>query len=321
MNYRRLGGTGLQVSEIGFGAWGIGGITGDSKAYGPTDDAISLRALRRAYELGVSFYDSAALYGYGHSEELIGAALSDVREHTVLASKVGYINFAGSADFSPGNIRRSAEDSLRRLRTDYIDLYQLHDPPVEQLRQDDGIQVVLEMLRAEGKIRFVGISARSPEESLELLGLIDPDVIQVNFNLADQRARTLGLLAECKRRDIGIIARTPLCFGFLTGKYRADDRYEPGDHRGQWRKDQLELWANAYRLFVEGMAEKEHQTGAQIALRFCLSFSEIATAIPGMLTPEHVEENTASSRFGALNFEAVERLVQIYDKNDFFLGR
>ena len=321
MNYRRLGTTDLQVSEIGFGAWGIGGVNGDAKAYGPTDDASSIRALRMAYDSGISFYDTAPLYGYGHSEELIGSALRDVRNGTIIASKVGYVDFTGRTNFSPAYIRSSIEESLRRLRTDYIDLYQLHDPPLEQLQGHDALRLELEGLKGEGKIRYTGLSARSPEESLKALDLLEPDTVQVNFNLADQRAREIGLLEECGHRGIGIIARTPLCFGFLTGKYPADGNFAEGDHRGQWQKEQLELWADAYRLFVNELAEADGQTGAQIALRFCLSFPEIATAIPGMLTQEHVKENVASSSCGPLASDTMARFMEIYAQHNFFIDK
>ena len=319
MNYRYLGDTGIKVSEIGFGAWGIGGTPMDARAYGPTDDNESHVALRKAFETGITFYDTAALYGYGHSEEVIGATLKDVRKHIIISSKVGYKNFKGEQDFSAQYIRHSLEGSLRRLQTDYIDVYQLHDPPIELLQKDDSIIENLNLLIQEGKIRVAGISTRSPEDSLIAIKQFDFKSIQVNFNLSDQRALELGLFEECKDCGAGIIIRTPLCFGFLTGKYSANDNYAAGDHRAKWSPEQIERWAEAYKLFVSNLPEKEEQTNAQIALRFCLSYSSVSTVIPGMLTHEHVEENVLSSQLGPFSPSILEQFNTIYRKHNFFI--
>ena len=144
MQYRPLGDSGILVSEIGFGAWGIGGLVRDSIAYGPTDDAMSQRAVQAAFDAGVTFYDTAALYGYGHSEELLGRTLHSVRDRVVFSTKAGYVDFSGKQDFSPHGLRSSLEDSLHRLKTEYIDVFQLHDPPIALLEQDDAIMTTLE---------------------------------------------------------------------------------------------------------------------------------------------------------------------------------
>lgn len=317
MNYRQLGDTDIKVSEIGFGAWGIGGTINDAKAYGHTDDKISRLALIEAFEQGITFYDTAALYGYGHSEELIGTTLKNVRKDIVIASKVGYVNFKGDQNFSEQYIRNSLESSLSRLQTDYIDVYQLHDPPIELLQQDNSIIETFDVLRKEGKIRIAGISTRSPEDALIATELFDFKTIQVNYNLADQRALEIGLFEKCKEKGIGIIIRTPLCFGFLTGQYTADDRYDDSDHRSRWSYEQIERWANAYKLFSNDLINKEEQTNAQIALRFCLSHIAVSTVIPGMLTPEHVKENTLSSQLGLFESSILEQFNTIYQKSCF----
>src|SRR5207249_10447963 len=134
-----LGQTALEISEIGFGAWGIGGASAGAVSYGPTDDGESLRALRRAFDLGVTFYDTADLYGHGHSEQLIGAAFRDIRTRVVLATKVGFLAPYGPQDFSPRHVRTALEGSLRRLQTDYVDVYQLHNPPMDLLRSNPGL--------------------------------------------------------------------------------------------------------------------------------------------------------------------------------------
>src|ERR1035437_7473489 len=140
MNYRFLGKTGLKVSEVGFGCWGIGGVAPGTKSYGPVDDSQSVRALLQARELGINFFDTSDLYGAGHSEEVLAAAFAGRRAEVLIASKAGVVVDAQAGtqrqDFSPSHIRAALEGSLRRLRTDYIDLYQLHDPPMETLRGD-----------------------------------------------------------------------------------------------------------------------------------------------------------------------------------------
>ena len=317
MRYRDFGTTGLRVSEIGFGAWGIGGVSADARAYGPTDDAVSAKALLTAFDEGITFFDTAALYGYGHSETLIGATLKHVRDKIVISSKVGYVDFSGKQDFSPEYMRSSIEASLKRLQTDCIDIYQLHDPPIDLLIEDGRVIETLARLREEGKIRVPGISTRSPTESLVAVERLGFHSVQVNFNLVDQRILKLGLLDKCRAHGTGIIARTPLCFGFLTGRYSAKDDYAQGDHRGRWKREQLERWAQAVNLFTAELTGKEQQTDTQVALRYILSFEGISTTIPGMLTPEHVLENAASSRLGPFPRDVLDRFSAIYGENSF----
>ena len=320
MQYRVLGGTGLRVSEIGFGAWGIGGSANGAVAYGPTDDDESKRALRGAYDAGVTFFDTADFYGFGHSEEVLGSALADVRSEVLFATKVGMLDATGAQDFSPAYIRRAVDASLRRLGTGYIDLYQLHSPPVSLIEQDAGVMSCLEDLQREGKIRAFGVSVRSPEEGLAAVRRLGVKCIQVNFNLLDQRAFENGLFDLCTERGVGVVVRTPLCFGFLTGQYSASDRFDPADHRNRWNPAQREKWAGAYRLFTGAVPGGADLTPAQFALRFCLSFPAVSTAIPGMLTAAHVEENTRASEFGSLTDAERAAIIGTYRDNEFFLG-
>jgi len=319
MKYRQFGNTGIKVSEIGFGAWGIGGAQSDSRAYGPTDDKISRNALRKAIDVGITFYDTSPLYGYGHSEELIGSTLKDVRQNIIIATKAGFVNFKGEQDFSPQYIRSSIESSLSRLQTDYIDVFQLHYPPIDLLRQDSRIIETLESLKQEGKIRVVGISAKTSEEGLMAIEQFNFKSVQVNFNLVDQRVLDNGFFKKCEEYGVGVIGRTPLCFGFLTGQYNATDSYDPADHRSLWSPEQINRWANAYKLFAGELIEEEEQTNAQIALRFCLSYPSLSVTIPGMLTEEHVNENTWSSQLGAFSPFILDKFNQIYRNNTFFI--
>ena len=319
MNYRQFGNAGFEVSEIGFGAWGIGGTPKDAKAYGPTDDEESKRALIKAYDLGITFFDTSPLYGYGHSECLIGKALKNVRDKIVIASKAGFLNFKGDQDFSTFAIRKSVEESLQRLQTDYIDILQLHYPPIELIETDHSVFETLTSLKEEGKIRLIGISMPSPTDALRVLELYPFKSIQANFSLIDQRALDQGLFDICSKKKVGMIGRTPLCFGFLTGHYSADDVYDSSDHRSNWSKKQVECWVNAFQLFSDDLIKNENQSNAQIALRFCLSYSEVSTIIPGMLTEAHVEENAKSSQLGKLDYSILEHFNMIYHNNEFIV--
>jgi len=321
MRYRELGSTGLRVSEVGFGTWGIGGDTLGAIAYGPADESKSRSALSRAVDLGINFFDTSDFYGFGRSEELLGEVLRPVRSDVVIATKVGLLDAKGAQDFSADHIERSLEGSLRRLQTDYVDLYQLHDPPIPLLRADSSTIGTLERLRASGTIRVFGISLRNPLDGLPAIRDLGFQCLQVNFNLLDQRAIDDGLFGVCEARNIGVIVRTPLVFGFLTGRYSAEDRFDPLDHRRRWTIDQRKRWATAYRLFTNFFDHDGEETPAQFALRFCLYFGCVSTVIPGMLVPEHVEENAGASELGPLSKTTIREIGKIYQQHCFFTAR
>jgi aryl-alcohol dehydrogenase-like predicted oxidoreductase len=318
MRTRPLGKTGIEVSEIGLGGWGIGGSSGDASGYGPTDDAVSRSVLRQALESGVTFYDTSPVYGYGRSEELIGEVFEGVREKVVLATKVGFVDSSGAQDFSPEHVARSLEESLKRLRTDHVDLYQMHDPPFGLLERDARILKALHSLKREGKVRALGITVRSPADAFRAVERFGFECVQVNFNLLDQRVLETGLLDFCRSREVGVIIRTPLCFGFLTGAYAAEGPFEPTDHRSRWSLEQRALWVEGYRLFQSVLAQ-EKQTPAQMALRFCISHPAVSTVIPGMMQPEHVLEDAQASAMGSLAPAQMEMLQEIYQGKRFFI--
>lgn len=318
MKYRNLGSTNITVSEIGFGAWGIGGSVDGALGYGPTDPQKSKEALETAFDIGINFFDTSDLYGFGNSEKVIGQALKNVRDRVVIATKVGYLDANHKQDFSPEYIRRSIEGSLRRLETDYVDLYQLHSPPLKTLRENPLILPTMESLQREGKIREFSISVNSPEDGAVAINEFDFNCIQANLNLTDQRAMDNGLLSMCARENIGFIARTPLSFGFLTGHYSSTDSFHKQDHRGRWNARQLGKWAGAFKLFENAVTNRKGRTQAQIALQFCLSCPGVSTAIPGMLTKQHVEENSQASELGPLSKQEMQSLSEIYSEHDFF---
>jgi aryl-alcohol dehydrogenase-like predicted oxidoreductase len=319
MNYRSLGRTGLVVSEIGFGAWGIGGRTVSQTSYGDTDDRTSLAALARARDCGITFFDTSAAYGNGHSEELIGQALAGVRHKAVLATKAGYEAWDRPPDFSAAAIVASTERSLGRLRTDYLDLLLLHNAPLDALLAPD-VREALARLVADGKVRSWGVSAKGPADAVEALRACDVPVIQANFNMMDVRAVTGGLFEEVSRRNVGFIARTPLCFGFLSGTVTRDTKFPPGDHRLSWSSAQLANWIDGARDLLDVVSASPGQAGVQAALRFCLAFAEISTTIPGILTPAEAGQNAAASGLGALPKDAVAAVLAINRNRQFFVA-
>jgi aryl-alcohol dehydrogenase-like predicted oxidoreductase len=319
MNYRALGRTGLTVSEIGFGAWAIGGRTVGHTSYGDTDDATSLLALERALECGITFFDTSSAYGDGHSEELIGRAFAGAkRRQVVVATKAGYESWGCAADFSSAAVEASAERSLARLRSDYVDLFQLHNPPPEALC-DGALRETLDRLQASGKIRAWGVSAKSPAEAIEALVEFEAPVVQANFNMMDVRVIDSGLLEEAAQRGAGFIGRTPLCFGFLSGMISRDTVFPPGDHRLGWSRAQIDNWIDGAQDLLAAIGARPGREGAVSALRFCLAFAAVSTVIPGILTVSEAEMNAAASGAGPLPKEVVAAVLEINRTRRFFV--
>lgn len=318
MNYRRLGHSGIEVSEIGFGAWGIGGATAGLTSYGATDDRTSLNALARARDLGITFFDTSNVYGDGRSEELIGEAFRRDRYKVVIATKAGFITWQQGADFSPKAIVSSCERSLSRLRTDYVDVLQLHNATPALVRQGE-LVTTLETLVRDGKVRAWGLSARSPADAMAVIETARPTAIQVNLNMLDVRAVECGLLKAAQRLDVGIVARTPLCFGFLSGTIRSDTEFPPGDHRLGWSPAQIAAWSSGADRALGLVPQPAGTTKTQAALRFCLSFPAVSSVIPGMLRPEEVDENAAASQLGCLPADAVDAVLSLNRSESFFV--
>ena len=319
MRYRALGRTGLQVSEIGFGAWGIGGRTVGTTSYGDTDDRTSLAALDRALDRGITFFDTSSAYGNGHSEALIGRAFEKKRDRVVIATKAGYDAWDKPPDFSPAAVVASAEASLRRLRSDVIDLFQLHNPPEAALRSPD-LRDALAGLEKAGKIRAWGVSAKSPVEAIAALKEFDVAAIQANFNMMDVRVLD-GLMDEVDRRKAGFIGRTPLCFGFLSGAISKETVFPPGDHRNGWSRAQLDNWIDGASDLLAAIGVTPGPQAAESALRFCLSFPAVSSVIPGILTPGEAAQNARASDLGPLSKAAVDAVLQINRTRQFFVAR
>lgn len=296
MRYRPFGKAGFNVSEVGMGCWAIGGNE-FGNSYGPTDDALSVRAVKKAVELGCNFFDTADVYGHGHSEELLGLALRTVRERVFIATKVGGSYMYndpkwGDVNFSPEYIDFALGKSLARLQTSYVDVYQLHNPPLYMI-EEGSVFARLRLLQKKGKIRAVGVSVHTLDEGLAALDNVDS--IQCVFNILDPR--NYELMETAKRRGIAVIAREPLANGLAAGKYSAQSTFEHGDIR--------EFMPPAYRQqvieAVSSMADKfPGENFSQVAIRYVLSFDSVSVVIPGAKSPQQVDKNMRASELARL---------------------
>lgn len=298
MHYRKLGKTDLKVSEIGFGAWAIGGPAdagGAPLGWGRTNDEDSLAAIRRARELGVTFFDTADSYGYGRSESLLGIVLSRRREEAIIATKVGVVRDPDGRlrkDFSSQHISHAVDGSLRRLRTDYIDLYQLHNPTLAELKRDD-LHEAMARLQEVGKIRYWGVSVTTPEEGIEIVNQGWGYALQVLYNVLNQAPAT-ELFPLAKEKGYGIIARVPLASGLLSGKFRPDTAFPTDDVRQNFltakRLEEVIARVDEVKSIIGGTA----RSLAEGALRFVLADEAISTTIPGMRNVRQVEMNVGA---------------------------
>ena len=311
MNLRRLGKTGLEVSEVGYGAWGIG-----QTAWIGADDDESLKALDRAIDLGLNFIDTALAYGDGHSEELVGQTVRRRPETVYVATKIPPRNMRwpasgddrAEATFPGEHIRKCTERSLRNLGLDAIDLQQFHVWHDNWLDQGDW-RATVEALKQEGKIRHFGVSINdhAPDTALDLVRSGAVDTVQVIYNVFDQSPED-ELFPAVKEHDVGVLARVPFDEGGLTGSIRPDSEFPEGDFRATYfqgeRKRQV---AERVRAIVDDLAIEAGDI-ADTALRFVLSSDAVSTVIPGMRSVRNVERNCAAGDGRGLPPEQLEKL-------------
>jgi len=296
VNERRLGRTGLTVSEIGYGAWGIGG-----DMWLGAQDEESLEALNRAVENGVSFVDTALAYGRGHSEQLVGKVARERSERIVVSSKVPPKNLKwpapGGVDpddaFPAEHVRKCTERTLSNLGMETLDVQQFHVWSDEWVGRG-GWQQEVEALKDEGKIRFFGVSINDhqPSNAIKLIETGMVDTVQVVYNVFDQSPED-ELLAACARHDVGVIIRVPFDEGALTGRIGPGAEFPEGDFRNEYfRDDRLEQVDEHVEAILSDLALEREQL-PEVALRYVLSRPEVSTVIPGMRTVRNVERNTA----------------------------
>jgi len=318
MRYTQLGKRGPKVSTISFGAWAIGGMN-----WGKTDDEVSKNALRKALDLGVTLIDTADVYGFGHSEKLIAEVLKERgKGDVIIATKAGndFYNANKDDDSGYGPIKQTytkeyilfaAEQSLKRLQLERLDILQLHSPDLDKLERDEPWEA-LEQLKQDGKIKHAGFSIQSFKET-EHAHLLDQhhdliDCIQVRYNLLEREAEKI-LFPKAQKYGIGVIVRIPILFGFLTGKFNKDSRFNEDDHRNMnLSPEKLEKYLQQLELLQPLYERYPAQSMAQVSLRACISHPACHTAIPGAKTPQQVEDNCAASDLGSIPSDEIPEI-------------
>lgn len=297
MQYRKFGNTDLVVSEVGFGAWAIGGGTMIGKTaigWGDVDDKVSETAIYASVEAGINFFDTADIYGLGHSEELLGKTIGQ-RNDLIIATKVGNVarDEKFTVDYSKEYIIQACENSLRRLKRNTIDYYQLHTARLPHLQQGDCIDA-MQQLQKEGKIRYWGLSLNTFNPLPEAIYLFENKIgngFQLVLNLLNQKS--LPLLKLAGENGYGIIARMPLQFGLLTGKFDEGVSFQENDHRKNRLTPEIINSCNDALSPVWALCEKYGCTKTQLALSYILSYEQVTTVIPGIRTAMHVTDNTS----------------------------
>ena len=322
MHYRRLGPAESEISEIGFGAWGIGG----NQWQGASDDE-SLQALKRAFELGVNFIDTALAYGDGHSEVLVGQAIKKAYSQIYAATKIPPKNRVWPASpltpiedaFPRKYVMECTEQSLRNLGIEQIYLQQFH-VWTDAWTDTDEWRRTVEDLRASGKARFIGISVseHDPDSALEAVrsGLVS--AVQVIYNIFDQSAET-NLFPLCQQMKVGVLARVPLDEGALTGTITPETTFQPGEFRESYfRGDRKQQVAEHVEALKNDLKEVPG-TLAEIALQFCLSNKAVTSVIPGMRKIASVESSCRASAAGSLNAATLAILKRHNWAKNFYL--
>ena len=316
---RKLGQTELELTVIGFGAWAIGG--GDYKfGWGPQDDADSIKAIHEALDVGVNWVDTAPVYGLGRSEEVVGKALKGIRQQVIVASKCGRVWDSGrniTARLKADSVREEAESSLRRLQTDYIDLYQIHWPEPDQ--DIEGGWEELVRLVEEGKVRYIAVSNFSVEQ-LGRLGSIHPVAsLQPPYNML-KRDIEEHILPYCQENKIGVVAYSPMQNGLLTGKFTREriQKLPEDDFRKTLNVQFQSPRVDANLKVVEGLrpiARRLDHTLAQLALAWVLRRPEVTSAITGTRKPGQIQETAAAAGW-VLDEWTQEQIEALLNKRD-----
>jgi aryl-alcohol dehydrogenase-like predicted oxidoreductase len=317
---RRFGNTDLEASEIGFGTWALG-----SSWWGEVSQDRGERLLLRALELGITFFDTGDAYGRGANEDLVGRVLAPHRADVQISTKFGYELGSGRREHSEGErrqrwdgpfVREALEASLRRLRTDHVDLYQLHNPRMEAIESDETFET-LEELRAEGKLRHYGVALGPAigwrEEGLRAIEARDLASVQTVYNLLEQDPGR-DLIVEAERRGVGVMARVPTSSGLLDDNLTLDTTFPEGDHRRhrprEWLVEGLQK-IERIRFLCENGAQR---TMAQAALRFILD-SGATTVIPTITSESELEEYAGAAEVPPLSADELARVAELYERN------
>jgi aryl-alcohol dehydrogenase-like predicted oxidoreductase len=321
MQYRTLPQSDIQVSAVGFGLWTV-----STTWWGIEDDALSVRLLREAFDLGVTFYDTADTYGNGKGETILADALGEVRDRIVIGTKFGYDFYNHGErregqreipqDFSVRHLDRALEESLRRLRTDYIDVYLLHNPRFWAIESEELFEA-LEAHRRSGKIRHYGVTMGPAigweAEGVAALEQRDISVFQMIHNLLEQDPGR-RFLEAAERREAGVLVRVPHSSGMLEGKYTAETTFSPKDHRShrpkEWLADGLKK-LEQLRFLDEGTG----RTIGQAAIQYLLAHPRIVSVLPNIYDSEQLQEFAEAPDTLPLSAEDVARVDALYDDN------
>lgn len=314
MQMKEFGNTGLKVSQLGLGAWPIG--NNGIGEYGYIDENEAIEMLNRYLDLGGNFIDTARAYGE-RSERLIGQAVSNrqARSEVIIASKT----VAGETADSIPEMRKDLEESLRLLQTDYIDIYQLHQPP-ESPEVMERTLYEMERFRDEGKIRFIGASIKGPNVNDYTVELCQRYMntgriagIQVVYSILRQK---LGdVISEARRKGIGVIVRTALESGLLTGAYKPGHVFTGKDQRLRYNKERLDyILESVDALRREIALSPPYDSLAEIAIQFSAELEGVSTVIVGAQNPQEIERNVATIELPALNPELVVTLKRMFDE-------
>ena len=320
MKYRTLGTTELEVSEVGFGVWTV-----STNWWGKITEEEGINLLVKAYDLGVNFFDTGDTYGLGYGEEILAIALKGQRHDMIIGTKFGYDFYTNALreghkerpqNFSPKFIRYACEQSLRRLDTDYIDLYQLHNPRIDTIETDEVFDTLNELVH-EGKLRYYGVALGPDigwfEEGEASMRERHTPAMQIIYSMLEQDpAQRFFPIAE--EQKTGLITRVPHASGMLDGTYNKETVFDPSDHRSHRKQEWLEtsLMKIAQLEFLEqGM----YSTISQIAIKFALSGPQVAAVLPNITNVPQLEEFTLTSETDDIPQEFLDRIVALYDEN------
>ena len=324
MQTRKLGSSDLHLTTVGFGTWGISG-SGWSGSWGPQDDNDSIKAIIRAYDLGVNWIDTAPVYGLGHSEEVVGKAIKELPERPIIATKLGLCwdeNGEISRRLTKESVRKEVEDSLRRLDIETIDLYQIHWPINDNHDEVlEGWATISELVK-EGKVRYAGVS-NFDAELMEKIRSIQPTVsLQPPYSMI-KRATEKELLSYCGENNIGVVCYSPMQKGLLTGKFSKERvaNLPDEDHRknsGDFKDPRLGITLEMVEE-LQPIADRNGRTRAQLAIAWVLRRPEVTAAIVGTRHPDQIEE-TAPAGDWDLSQEDIDAVEQILEKYEMKLA-
>lgn len=317
MNFRQLGKTGFNISEISLGTWQVGGKWGADFSH---DNAGKI--LNQAVDAGINFIDTADVYGDGESEKAVGNFVRSRSERIYVATKCGrQLNPHTNQAYQPNVLRRFVEASLKNMKLETLDLIQLHCPPTAVYYRPE-IFELFDRLKDEGKILNMGVSVEKIEEALKAIEFSNVTTVQIIFNMFRQRPAEL-FFKEAKKKNVGIIVRVPLASGLLTGKYTSQTTFTEGDHRNFNRHgekfDKGETFSGIdYETGLNAVAELKsifpgQENLAAIALRWILMFDEVSTIIPGASRPKQATQNLAALNVPALTSEQMNAVRKVYE--------